>query len=114
MPDIPEMALNAFSDINGPEIHSFRQRQLLCVALCPSGGSEAYRMANYAELSKREAKAHEAQAPAADNRGHMTSSATKQTGSEVSSIPADEIAVARELFPDLSDAEIDKLYKRIK
>lgn len=75
---------------------------------------EAYRMANYAELSKREAKAHEAQAPAADNRGHMTSSATKQTGSEVSSIPADEIAVARELFPDLSDAEIDKLYKRIK
>lgn len=75
---------------------------------------EAYRMANYAELSKREAKAHEAQAPAADNRGHMTSSATKQTGSEVSSIPADEIAAARDLFPDLSDAEIDKLYQRIK
>ena len=43
------MALNAFSDINGPEIHSFRQRQLLCVALCPSGGSEAgHGYGNYA------------------------------------------------------------------
>lgn len=71
---------------------------------------DAYRMANFAELSAREAKKTE---PAPDNRGHITSSATKKVGAEVTSIPAEEIAIARELFPDLSDAEIDRLYKRV-
>lgn len=75
---------------------------------------DAYRMANYKELAEREARTLAAQTPSADNRGHITSSATRQIGAEVTSIPADEIAVARELFPDLSDAEIDKLYKKIK
>ena len=75
---------------------------------------DAYRMANYKELAEREARTRSAQTPSADNRGHITSSATRQIGAEVTSIPADEIAVARELFPDLSDAEIDKLYKKIK
>lgn len=75
---------------------------------------DAYRMANYKELSEREAKTRSAQTPSTDNRGHITSSATRQIGAEVTSIPADEIAMARELFPDLSDAEIDKLYKKIK
>lgn len=73
---------------------------------------EAYRMANYAELSKREAKAHEAQAPAADNRGHMTSSATRQVGTEVVSIPADVMQEYQDMFPDLSMQELDKLYKK--
>lgn len=73
---------------------------------------EAYRMANYAELSKREAKAHEAQAPAADNRGHMTSSATRQIGAEVVSIPADVMQEYQDMFPDLSPQELDKLYKK--
>lgn len=75
---------------------------------------DAYRMANYKELAEREARTRSAQTPSADNRGHITSSATRQIGAEVTSIPADEIAMARELFPDLSDAEIDKLYKKIK
>lgn len=73
---------------------------------------EAYRMANYAELSKREAKAHEAQAPVADNRGHMTSSATRQVGAEVVSIPADVMQEYQDMFPDLSPQELDKLYKK--
>lgn len=73
---------------------------------------EAYRMANYAELSKREAKAHEAQAPAADNRGHMTSSATRQVGAEVVSIPVDVMQEYQDMFPDLSVQELDKLYKK--
>ena len=75
---------------------------------------DAYRMANYKELAEREARTRSAQTPSTDNRGHITSSATRQIGAEVTSIPADEIAMARELFPDLSDAEIDKLYKKIK
>ena len=75
---------------------------------------DAYRMANYKELAEREARTRSAQTSSADNRGHITSSATRQIGAEVTSIPADEIAMARELFPDLSDAEIDKLYKKIK
>lgn len=75
---------------------------------------DAYRMANYKELADREARTLAAQTPSTDNRGHITSSATRQIGAEVTSIPADEIAMARELFPDLSDAEIDKLYKKIK
>lgn len=48
-----------------------------------------------------------------DNRAHLSSSVPKKFSSKFSEMPRAELDAARELFGDLSDAQIRNLYKKI-
>jgi len=48
-----------------------------------------------------------------DNRSHLSSSVPKKFSSQFSEIPRAELDAARELFGDLSDAQIRNLYKKV-
>ena len=49
-----------------------------------------------------------------DNRAHLHSSVPKGAISPLGEIPRKEFEMARELFSDLSDGEIQKLYRKVK
>ena len=49
-----------------------------------------------------------------DNRSHLVSSVPKSTARPMTDIPKRELEIARELFSDLSDREIHKLYRKVK
>lgn len=49
-----------------------------------------------------------------DNRSHLKSSVPPRAAQLTDNIPKRELEIARELFSDLSDKEIHKLYKRVK
>ena len=49
-----------------------------------------------------------------DNRAHLKSSVPTSAAQSSSDIPRRELEIARELFSDLSDREIRKLYKKVK
>ena len=49
-----------------------------------------------------------------DNRAHLHSSVPKGAISPLGEIPRKEFEIARELFSDLSDGEIQKLYRKVK
>ena len=53
-------------------------------------------------------------APKRDNRSHLHSSVPRGAGGGGSSMSYSELCQARELFSSLSDADIQKLYKRVK
>ena len=49
-----------------------------------------------------------------DNRAHLHSSVPKGATSPLGEIPRKEFEMVRELFSDLSDGEIQKLYRKVK
>ena len=49
-----------------------------------------------------------------DNRAHLHSSVPKGATSPLGEIPRKEFEMAREIFSDLSDGEIQKLYRKVK
>ncbi len=49
-----------------------------------------------------------------DNRAHLHSSVPKSATSPLGEIPRKELEIARELFSDLCDSEIQKLYRKVK
>lgn len=48
-----------------------------------------------------------------DNRAHLSSSVPRKFSSQFSEMPRAELDAARELFGDLSDAQIRNLYKKV-
>ena len=48
-----------------------------------------------------------------DNRAHLASSVPRKLATSFSEIPRAELNAARELFSDMSDAEIRSLYKKV-
>ena len=48
-----------------------------------------------------------------DNRAHLFSSMPKGAGTSGGNMSRAELEMARELFPDISDAQIQKLYKSV-
>lgn len=48
-----------------------------------------------------------------DNRSHLRSSIPQKRTRDEGTMSKDELIAARELFPDISDAEIQKLYKSV-
>lgn len=50
---------------------------------------------------------------ARDNRSHLHSSVPISRARDTSSMSREELEIARELFDDLSDADIQKLYKSV-
>ena len=63
-------------------------------------------------VSPEEAYAQAIQ-PKEDGKKHMTATASKTTPSRGAQMTAFEKKAARDLFPGMSDAEIQKLYKRV-
>lgn len=49
-----------------------------------------------------------------DNRAHLKTSVPKSAANAAHEIPKRELEMARELFSDLSDREIHKLYRKVK
>ena len=49
----------------------------------------------------------------ADNRAHLFSSVPRKMASQFSEIPRADLDAARELFGDLTDAQIRNLYKKV-
>ena len=48
-----------------------------------------------------------------DSRAHLTSAVPKSSAKGAASMTHGELAVARELFSDMSDAELNSLYRRV-
>jgi hypothetical protein len=48
-----------------------------------------------------------------DNRSHLSGAVPRRAGSASDMLGAGELMAARELFADLSDREIQKLYKKV-
>jgi hypothetical protein len=71
----------------------------------------------YVALRDKGVSAEEAYAqviqPKEDGKKHMTATASKTTPSRGAQMTAFEKRAARDLFPGMSDAEIQKLYKRV-
>ena len=72
---------------------------------------QAYRYARREALAKREAAEKEKTAPKQDNRSHIQQTVKKPVSTGVTSMTAEELAISKDLFGDLTDAEIEKLYK---
>lgn len=49
-----------------------------------------------------------------DNRAHLQTSVPKSASRPMEDIPKRELEIARELFSELSDREIQKLYRKVK
>ena len=49
-----------------------------------------------------------------DNRSHLYSSVPKSATSPLGEIPRQEFELAKEIFSDMSDSEIRKLYQKVK
>ena len=50
---------------------------------------------------------------AADNRSHLSSAVSRSISRPATAIPPAQLRIARELFRDMSDAEINALYRRV-
>ncbi len=83
--------------------------------------TELSSLARYAELREAGLSAVEAAAatqyerlrrPREDTRAHLSSSVPRHTSPAGSRISIGELSAARDLFPSLSDREIEALYKR--
>lgn len=64
-------------------------------------------------LSAAEAYMATAKRRAPDNRSHLRSAHGRSASAPVGMMSQLELATARELFPDRSDAELQRLYKRV-
>lgn len=64
-------------------------------------------------LTPEEAYLATAKRPAQDTRGHLRSAHGRSAAVSVNMMSQHELATARDLFPDLSDSEIQRLYKRV-
>ncbi len=89
--------LSALSDISELE-NPTRYGALRDLGLSPE---EAYRA-----TTKRRAARH-------DNRAHLQSSVPRPATSPQESISYNELMAAREIFGNISDAEIQRLYKKV-
>lgn len=65
-------------------------------------------------LSPAEAYLATARKRRADNRSHLNSSVPRASSFMGATISERELSAARELFPEMSDGEIRKLYRRVK
>lgn len=111
VPDYEAMAAEDLSEIRKafPEL-----RQLKSL-------TELHSLTRYAELREAGLSAVEAAAatqyerlrrPREDTRAHLSSSVPRHTSPTGGRISMGELSAARELFPSLSDREIEALYKR--
>ena len=64
-------------------------------------------------LTPEEAYLATARRPAQDTRGHLRSAHGRSAAASMNMMSQHELATARDLFPDLSDSEIQRLYKRV-
>ena len=64
-------------------------------------------------LTPEEAYLATAKRPAQDTRGHLRSAHGRSAAVSVNMMSQHELAAARDLFPNLSDSEIQRLYKRV-
>ena len=64
-------------------------------------------------LTPEEAYLATARRPAQDTRGHLRSAHGKSAAASMNMMSQHELTTARDLFPDLSDSEIQRLYKRV-
>ena len=64
-------------------------------------------------LSPREAYLASGGKRTLDNRAHLYSSVPKNATSPFSEIPRQEFEIAKEIFSDMSDSEIQKLYRKV-
>lgn len=79
-----------------------------------SEDSERYRELRALGLSPREAYfASASKSYKFDTRSHLTSAMPKRATSPTGSMSVREMAEARELFPGLSDRQIENLYKSV-
>ena len=51
--------------------------------------------------------------PITDNRSHLSAAVSRSMSRPATSIPPAQLRMARELFRDMSDAEINALYRRV-
>ena len=79
-----------------------------------SGESERYRELRALDLTPKEAYfASASKSYKFDTRSHLTSAMPKMAKSPMGSMSVREMAEARELFPGLSDRQIESLYKTV-
>ena len=64
-------------------------------------------------LTPREAYLATAKRYKQDNRAHLRTAHGKNARASLGSMSNEELSVARELFPDLSDSDLQKLYKKV-
>lgn len=64
-------------------------------------------------LTPEEAYLATAKRPVQDTRGHLRSAHGRNAAVSVNMMSQHELAAARDLFPNLSDSEIQRLYKRV-
>ena len=64
-------------------------------------------------LSPEEAYLATAKRRAQDTRAHLRSAHGKNAGASIGMMSQHELSAARDLFPGLSDAEIQRLYKKV-
>ena len=64
-------------------------------------------------LSPEEAYLATAKRRAQDTRAHLRSAHGKNAGASISMMSQHELSAARDLFPGLSDTEIQRLYKKV-
>lgn len=110
-PDYAAMAASDLSEIQGafPELRHLK-------SLAELQGLERYAELREAGLSATEAAAatqyERLRRPKEDTRAHLSSSVPLHTAAESRRISLGELSAARDLFPSLSDREIEALYKR--
>ena len=64
-------------------------------------------------LTPREAYLATAKRTAQDTRAHLRSAHGRSAAASVGMMSQDELSTARELFPSMSDAQLQKLYKKV-
>lgn len=64
-------------------------------------------------LSPREAYLATAKRPAQDTRAHLRSAHGRSAVTSVGMMSQEELSAARDLFPSLSDSQLQKLYKKV-
>ena len=64
-------------------------------------------------LTPREAYLATAKRPAQDTRAHLRSAHGRSAAASVGMMSQEELSAARELFPSLSDSQLQKLYKKV-
>lgn len=64
-------------------------------------------------LTPREAYLATAKRPVKDTRSHLIAARGRSAAASIGMMSQDELSAARDLFPSLSDSELQKLYKRV-
>ena len=87
--------------------------------LSSGSADELFKTERFAELralglSAEEAYLATARQRRSDGRAHLSSSLAAGVGAPRSAMPERELRAARELFSDMSDAEIRRLYKKVR